>query len=75
MEFLTSAGAKIRGRKLLCFAGNTISIAIHNRRDAFEYTEKQLMDLERLRTAQRADIRELTGILDELMQNDHLFPR
>lgn len=73
MEFITTADAKANGNTLMSFYGNRISIAIDNDSDSFEVSAKQLKDIEGLRQAQRADIKYLTNIIDELMQNDFLF--
>lgn len=73
MEFITAADAKANGNTLISFYGNRVCIAIDNDRDSFEANAKQLKDIRRLRQAQRADIKYLTDIIDELMRNDFLF--
>lgn len=72
MEYLVSADAKARGVTKICFSGNTTCIAIANNRNNFESPGKY-KDIEKIREAQRGEIRYLTAILDELLKNDYLY--
>lgn len=73
MEFISSANAMAGGLISLCFDGNYTCVAIYNDSDLFEPSGKKLKDLEALKAEQRGEIRYITGILDELLQNADLF--
>ena len=73
MEFLTSADAKAKSQTFICFDGNIICLALYNNHDLFEASGKNLKDINALREKQRAEIKYLTDVLDEIMKNDYLF--
>lgn len=73
MEFLISADEKAKGDTLICFDGSSICIAIHNDKDSFGASGKMLKDVAKIRESHKNDLKYLTDILDELMQNDYLF--
>lgn len=76
MEFLASADAKERNRAFVCFDPDSICLALYKLRnsyDLFEPSGKNLRDIALLREKQRAELKYLTDILDEMMKNDYLF--
>lgn len=73
MEFIISSDVKAHGNTFMCFDSNKIHIAIHNDRDSLETSNTQLKDVIELRRHHREELKYLTNILDELMQNNYLF--
>lgn len=77
MEKLQEINDRARGRFFICFEEHRIQIAIDNRHDSFEVGSKaaEFKHLDALRNRFRWEIRYLTDIIDELMQNETLFNR
>lgn len=75
MESITSVDKKGRGTTYMRFYDNKLCIAIYNDKDAFESSSRALGDMSLLREEQRSEIKYITDILDELMENDYLFKK
>jgi len=75
MEYITAADRQANGRTFLCFSGDTVHIAVHNGRDSFEVRGRgsEIKNLPALRQRMQREIKYITSILYELLQNDRLF--
>ena len=74
MEHILSADKTAGGRTMLCFSGDRVHIAIHNGRDSFEIKKgSEIKDTAALKLRIQGEIKYLTGILDELFQNEKLL--
>jgi len=75
IEYILAADRQANGRVFLCFSGNTVHIAVHNGRDSFETKGggSAIKDLSALRQRMQSEIGYITCILDEILQNKHLF--
>ncbi len=75
MEYIMAADRQANGRTFLSFSGEYVHIAVWTNRDSFEVnpTSVESKDIGALRQRVHSEIRYITGILDELLQNDFLF--
>jgi hypothetical protein len=73
MERLTAMDEAADAQTFLCFSGGKVTIALNSNRDSFELKGVKLNHIEAVREKFRAEIQRMTGILDELMQNQTLF--
>lgn len=76
MEYLQAADKKAQGTTLLRFEHNSVTIAVHNEHNFFESNSGgRRGTVEAMRRAWRDELKYLTDILDELLQNDYLFKK
>jgi hypothetical protein len=74
MEHILSADNKADGRIMLCFTRDKVHIAVDNGKDSFEVKKSSdVKDTAGLKLRIQGEIGYLTGILDELFQNESLF--
>ncbi|MGI6679543.1 MAG: DUF3137 domain-containing protein [Dehalobacterium sp.] len=76
MENILAADRQAYGRTMLCFSDDRVHIAIHNRRDSFQFKLKkrpEASDIDAIKLQLREELQYLNGILDELLHNDRLF--
>jgi hypothetical protein len=79
MEYIVQMDERAGGRTYMWFAGDYAHVAIHNKRNLFEDFDASIGGMlkptsyDSLRGRFKQDIRYITGIVDELLQNDYLF--
>jgi len=72
IEYIMAADAAAMARTSMCFTGSRMHIALDSGRDLFE-VGGSVKDIAALRARIKSEVRYLTGILDELLQNTYLF--
>ena len=74
MEHIVSADQAADGKTFLYFEGQQAHVAVHNGRNSLElHSTKEAADVPALRARFRAELKYITGIVDELLKNDYLF--
>jgi len=74
METIVAADESAAGRTYMCFTGQQAQIAVHTGRDSFELGKgKETKNLAALRQRIQGEVKYITAIVDELMQNQYLF--
>ena len=75
MEYITAADMKAQGQTFFCFSGNTVHIALYNKRDAFEIPANKAAreNPSIAREMIKSELTYITDILDELLKNEYLF--
>jgi hypothetical protein len=75
MEYLLRT-ADGRTRRYIKFHGKHMQFALHSGLDMFEVKSdvRIVEDLDRLRTGIKSEVENITGILDQIMLNEYLFP-
>jgi hypothetical protein len=73
MEYIIAADEAARARTYFCFAGKKVHVAVDSRRDTFEVRGADRKNPEMARERIKKEMTYITGILDELLQNNYLF--
>lgn len=73
MERLIAADQAANGKSCFKFAGNRLQIAIKTGHDLFEAGKWSAPNVKKLRTRFQQEIRNVTGILDEMLRHERLF--
>ena len=74
MEYIIAADNAADSITYFCFAGNRVRIAMKNGRDLFDFGKlKKSMTLDWFRARITSDVRNITGVIDELLRNEYLF--
>jgi hypothetical protein len=73
MEYIIAADEAANARTYFCFAGEKVHIAVDSRRDTFEVRGADRKNPEMARERIKKEMTYITGILDELLQNNYLF--
>ena len=72
MEYILAADVVAKGQSFLCFAGRQVHFAVNNKHDSFEIGRKKI-DVPVIRARIQAEVKYVTEIIDELLQNEYLF--
>lgn len=72
MEQILSADQRARGRTYMSFVGDRVHIAVDTGRNTFE-VRRDAGNLPVLRERIKSEIKYITELMDELLQNDYLF--
>ncbi len=75
MEFITHADNAANAETDLCFIENRVHIACHTGKDSFELQKNDGANLDAVRARMKSELRYITSIADELLQNEYLFGR
>ncbi len=75
MEFIMRADDAANTRTYLSFTQNRVHIACYTGRDSFELQKNDGANLEAVRARMKSELRYITSIADELLQNEYLFGR
>jgi hypothetical protein len=74
MEAIVAADERANARTYLCFMGSKIHIAVDTGRDSFEAKRgADIKNLPALRERIKGEVKYITEIADELLQNKYLF--
>jgi hypothetical protein len=73
MERLTAADEAADSSTMFCFMDGKVHIALFSGRNSFDLKGIKLDSLDSVRQKFRKDLKYITDILDELLQNDKLF--
>ena len=73
MEYIVSADEAACARTYFYFKGNEVHIAVDSRRNSFQDSGADRNNIEMARERIRTEMDYITGILDELLQNEYLF--
>jgi uncharacterized membrane protein len=75
MERIEDINNKCGGQLFMCFDKTRLHIAIYNGRDSFQVSTKaaEFADYDKLKERFRQEIRYLTDILDEFMENEKVY--
>jgi hypothetical protein len=73
MERLMAADEAADASTLFCFRDGKVHIALNSGRDSFELGRTKIDNTDNVRQQFRRDLKYMTDIMDELLQNDKLF--
>ncbi|MDR0949958.1 MAG: DUF3137 domain-containing protein [Lachnospiraceae bacterium] len=75
MEQLLAADEAADSTTLFSFVDGKVHIALYSGRDSFELKGVKLNDIENVRQKFRGELKQITGLMDELLKNDKMFKK
>ncbi|MCD8090416.1 MAG: DUF3137 domain-containing protein [Clostridiales bacterium] len=75
MEYIMAADKKAGGELHMRFCGSRVHIAVNSGRDAFELTNRETKNLDKVRADFAADLRYITDIIDELRLAGNIYKK